>query len=89
MADNEPQASEGITLSAEQIAVLGREAERADVLAYLARRRANAATMAENSPEFAEDARARIRELDLIEGDVRAGLHEGAAAVADALEGEG
>jgi hypothetical protein len=55
------------------------EQERADVLAYLSRRRANAETMAENACGFAEQGRDRARQIEIIESDIDQGLHEGAA----------
>lgn len=55
----------------------------ADVLAYLARKRANAETMAARSPEFADEARWTIRQIDIIGDDLRAGLHVGLADATD------
>lgn len=56
-------------------AIRSAECERGDVLAYLARKRVNAETMAARSPEFADEARWTIRQLDVIRDDLRAGLH--------------
>lgn len=50
-----------------------------DVLAYLSRKRANAETMLERSPEFEAEARWTIRQIDIFASDLRAGLHEGEA----------
>ena len=60
-------------------------AERRDVLAYLDRRRANAATIA--STGFGDDsfARDRARQIAVEISDISQGLHEGAAVVAAAL----
>lgn len=61
--------------------VAGRMAERADVLAYLKRRRANAEVIARRYPDsepFAEDRR---RQLDVIIADIEAEMHLGAAQV--------
>lgn len=55
--------------------------ERADLVADLRRKRANAATMASRNPEFAEQARDRGRQLDVMIEEIEAGLHVGAAAV--------
>lgn len=59
--------------------------EIVDVLAYLARKRANAAVMAGKSPEFADEARWTMRQIDVIMGDLRAGFHHGAAFVAEQM----
>lgn len=56
--------------------------ERQDVLAYLARKRANALTMAQRSPEFAEEGRSIARQLEILSDDIRAGLHVGEALLA-------
>lgn len=53
----------------------------ADVLAYLTRKRANAQTMLDRSPEFQDEARWTIRQFDIIADDIRAGLHRGEAAL--------
>lgn len=58
----------------------------ADVLAYLARRRANAETVAKRMSESEPFARDRVRQLDVIIEEIRAGLHRGEA---DLMEGEG
>lgn len=60
--------------------------ERDDVMAYLERRRDNAATIAERWPGFEYEARIQRRQLDIIIGDVRAGMHEGAAGVRARLQ---
>ena len=59
-----------------------------DVLAYLERRRANAATIASKHPghdEIGDLARDRRRQLDIQIDELRAGLHLGAAALRDDL----
>lgn len=53
--------------------------ERADTLAYLAQRRDGAAAMAKRSPEFEAEARERVRQIDVMIGEIAAGFHEGAA----------
>lgn len=53
------------------------ETERADVIAYLERKRANAETMAQRSPEFADEGRWSARQIGVLIDDLRAGLHEG------------
>ena len=53
----------------------GRAAERADVLALLRRRQANAALIAERSPEFAELAADRARQLTVVIEEIEAELH--------------
>lgn len=62
-----------------------REAERADVLAYLARKRASATLVAQRSPEHADHAHAVIRQCEIFADDLRGGLHEGDAVIAAAL----
>ncbi|MCT2398506.1 hypothetical protein [Novosphingobium mangrovi (ex Huang et al. 2023)] len=52
-----------------------------DVIAYLERRRANCLTVAERSPDEAERATVMRQQLDLILGDLRAGMHEGEAGI--------
>lgn len=54
--------------------------ERADVIAFLQQRLANCAVMEGKSPEFAEAARERARQLRVIIDELAAGLHEGDAA---------
>lgn len=66
-----------------------RETERADVLAYLARKRANAETMVKKSAEFADQGRWTARQIMVLEDDIRTGLHVGDAAMAAQLEGGG
>jgi len=51
----------------------------ADVLAYLARKRANALRMERRLPEFSEEARWTVRQIDIFTDDLRAGLHLGEA----------
>lgn len=58
-----------------------RESERADVLAYLARKRANAETLRKQSPEFEEQARWVSRWTAILEDDIRGGLHLGEVAL--------
>ncbi len=60
-------------------------AERADVIAYLEQRRDKAVTMLEGWPDFANDGRVMRRQIELILGDLKAGMHEGAAGVRAAL----
>jgi hypothetical protein len=60
-----------------------------DVLAYLQRRHANAATIVSRSPEFAEQARDRQRQLEVMIDELRAGLHHGCAEVTAALSNDG
>ena len=60
-------------------------AELGDVLAYLAQRRDNAATIARKDPAFDAWAKDRQSQLDVIIGDLTAGLHIGSAAVRAAL----
>jgi len=60
-------------------------AERADVLHELARMKRNSETVAGNdaaSPESRDQARAWLRLIDVLEGTIRNGLHEGNAEVA-------
>lgn len=59
--------------------IAGQAGERADVLAHLARRRANALNVAATVPEFEDQARWIVRNIDILTGDIRAGLHEGTA----------
>lgn len=67
----------------------GRHNERADILAYLCRRRRNAALVAARSPEFAEWAADRRRQLDVMIEEIKAGLHLGCAATEAALADPG
>lgn len=55
--------------------------ERADFVAYLEQRRDNCETMAAKSREFGPAARVMRRQLDVIIGDIRAGMHVGSAGV--------
>lgn len=64
-----------------------RHAEREDVLAYLARKRANAETMAERSAEFAEQGRWTARQIEILEDDIRNGFHVGEVDVAAEVTG--
>lgn len=59
-----------------------------DVLAYIQRRRDNAALIANRSPEFAEWAKDRQRQLEIVADELRAGLHVGCAAVLAQLAGD-
>lgn len=59
----------------------------ADVLAYLAQRRDNAALVSRRAPELEPLAADRRQQLDVIIGDLEAGLHEGSAAVREWLAG--
>lgn len=59
--------------------------ELADVLAYLERRRANAAAVAARDPAFDAWAEDRRRQLEVVIDELRAGLHLGCAGVAAAL----
>lgn len=59
-----------------------RLAERADLLSYLARRKANCSLVAKKSPEFAEAARIQERQLNILIDEIKGGLHEGEAEVA-------
>lgn len=68
--------------------VEGRVAERRDVIAFLERRQKACETMVKRSPDEAERGGAMMRQLSVLIGDVRAGLHEGDQAVADALANE-
>lgn len=63
-------------------------AERADMLAYLARRAGNARRIAEADSTYCEWARDRACQLEIIAGDVRAGLHEGLAEMMGRLEND-
>lgn len=66
-----------------------RAAERADTLAYLRRRLANAETMAKRSAEFGEYGRERARQIEVIIGDIENGLHvDEAATWPEAVAGE-
>ena len=62
-----------------------RLAEREDLLAYLARRKANCALVAKKSPEFADAATVQARQLRILIDEIRGGLHECEAEVAQAL----
>ena len=67
------------------------QAERADVLAYLERRIANAGAVAASSAADAETrefARDRQRQMQVIRDELAQGMHAGLAAVAAKL-GEG
>lgn len=65
-----------------QIILRDSDAERADVLAYLARRHANCALVARRGGEFAEGAGIQMRQLSILIDEVRAGMHEGEAEAA-------
>ncbi|WP_375290385.1 hypothetical protein [Qipengyuania sp.] len=66
----------------EQIDLRSAQTERSDVLAYLARRRANCELVARKSPEFADGARVQMRQLDVLIDEIRGGMHEGEAQAA-------
>ncbi len=78
-------SAEGLIESRRPIA----SAELADVLAYLEQRRDNAALVSKRAPELEPLAVDRRQQLDVIIGDLAAGLHEGSAAVRAALGGAG
>lgn len=63
----------------------GRAAERADVLAYLARKRANAQLLAARSPDFADQAAWIVRQINVFSDDLRGGLHECESLVGQAI----
>lgn len=62
--------------------------ERDDVLAYLVRKRRNAETMKARSADFADQATWMIQQINVIEQDLRTGLHIGEAGLA-AAQAEG
>ncbi len=62
-----------------------RLAEREDLLAYLERRKANCALVAKKSPEFADAAKVQARQLGILIDEIRGGLHECEAEVAQAV----
>lgn len=51
----------------------------ADVIAYLERRRANCALVERRMPHESDRAVVMRQQIDLILGDLRAGMHEGEA----------
>jgi hypothetical protein len=59
--------------------------ELADVLAYLEKRRANAAVVAKRQPELEPWAEDRRRQLEVVIDELKAGLHVGSADVAAML----
>ena len=59
----------------------GWQRERLDVLAYLTRRRDNAARVAAQMPELEPLAADRRRQLEVMIDEIEAGLHEGLADV--------
>ena len=68
----------------EQAALVDRAAERADMLAYLDKKRAAAMAIAANDAAAADtraQARAWVRLLSVLTDDLKAGLHEDAATV--------
>lgn len=87
-------SGEGLIASAppaqllEEIAQRFRQAERADVLAYLGRRAANAATIEAAKDDMDEFASDRRRQLEVIIGDISAGLHDGSAEVERSIAGQ-
>lgn len=60
-------------------------AERADVLAFLARKAVNAERIAAKSAEHGDDARSQARALRVAIDDLTAGLHEGETEIAATL----
>lgn len=71
----------GPLASAIGIAVRAVSIEMADVLAYLEQRRENADTIAQRDPAFCDWAHDRKAQIEVILGDLRAGLHIGRAEV--------
>ena len=59
--------------------------ELADVIAFLERRCANAATMEKRAGEIEPLAADRRRQLQVVIDELRAGMHHGCAAMAAAL----
>jgi hypothetical protein len=57
-----------------------------DVIAYLEQRRDNSALVAKRAPELEPLAADRRQQLDVIIGDLVAGLHQGSADVRAALK---
>ena len=57
------------------------EEERADTLAYLDRKMANAAAIVAKSPEHADAAIVARRAWEVARDDIRGGLHEGETGV--------
>jgi hypothetical protein len=83
-------SGEGVLPAPTQVASdfeAGRAAERADTLAYLARRSANATLMARQKPALDEYAADRRRQLEIVINDIEAGLHVGEVHVAGAIAG--
>ena len=64
-----------------EIVQTARRAELLDVLAYLARRRDNAALVAAQMPELEPLAADRRRQLEVMIDEIEAGLHQGLADV--------
>ena len=62
--------------------------ERADVLAYLARKRENAETMAAKSAEFTDQGRWTARQIAILMQDIEAGLHVGEVETAALRQAE-
>ena len=65
------------------------EFERADVLAFLRKRRAAALTIASRNPEEADRAKIIADQIGIEIEMIEQGLHIGDAAVEAALSGEG
>lgn len=64
---------------------VGFNTEREDVLAHLEQQRSNCAVMAKKSPEFADEARMRERQFEVLIEYFKQGLHVGCADVAAAI----
>lgn len=62
----------------------GARAERGDVLAYLARKQANAERIVERNMDADDYAAHTARALSVLIGDLAGGLHEGEALIAPA-----
>ena len=67
---------------------IARLQERNDVLAFLLQRQRAAATVAERNPGEADRAIEIVRSILIQIEMIQQGLHEGASAVAAAIEGE-
>lgn len=64
---------------------LRRSSELADVIAYLERRARNCERMMTQNPVEADRARIMRRQIEVLIGDLRAGLHHGESDVAALL----
>lgn len=69
-----------------ELVAIGRELERADVLALFTRRMAGCATIAERNPAEAERATIMQRQLSVLIDEIRTGMHLGEAALSDELQ---